>query len=425
MSVYQNKIAFFQKAEVDESIEKIYWVTYRPIAPIQEGTAVEFSIPGTSKDLVDLSQSKLYVKAKIVESGGSNIGTAAKVGPINLTLHSLWRQAELQLNQVNVSNSVGTNNPYKCLLDVVLKQSEDVKESVLQSELYFKDEGNMESSEGIEASNRGFYYRVMYSAGSNSFDMIGPLRSFDLAHQDKLIFNGVALSMRFFPTTDAFRLMESEADKTFKLIIEEVKLYLCYVELKPSVTIGIEQQLTTTPGIYSFMRSDFKTFNIPTGSYDFVVDDIFAGQIPSKLIATLVLSEAYTGSFSKNPFNFQNFWVRSIEFCVDSAATPCSAFQPNYDTGNFIAAYNALALTEDISGKGNDITRLNFGGGYAIYCFNIDSNYKDGLFPQKKSGHSRISLRFGKALTASVTLILYAVFPDEFKIDKSRAIIQS
>ena len=153
--VYQNKIAFFQKAEVDGTIQRVYFVTFRPIAPIRDGSTVEFSIPGTSKDMVDLSQSKLYVKFKIVKADGTDIAADVSVFPVNLTLHSLWRQVELLLNQKNVSQSVGTNNPYKCLLDVVLKDSEDVKESVLESELYFKDVNNMDATVISVVQNSG------------------------------------------------------------------------------------------------------------------------------------------------------------------------------------------------------------------------------------------------------------------------------
>ena len=229
---------------------------------------------------------------------------------------------------------------------------------------------------------------------------------------------------RFFPTTDAFRLMDGDSTTSYKIEIEDVKLHLCYVELKPAVTIDVESQLATSPAIYPFIRSEIKTFNIAAGSYNYIADDIFAGQIPSKLVAGLVLSEAYSGSTSKNPFNFQNFDLSHIEFCQDSVATPCSGFDLNFTAGNFVEAFNALQLTKRIEGSGNDIQRGDFGSGYAIYCFNIDSNWIKGLIPQKKSGHSRISLRFGTALTAPVTLILYGVFPDQFKIDKVRAIIQ-
>jgi hypothetical protein len=77
---------------------------------------------------------------------------------VNLGLHSLFRQVEVTLNSTSVSNDVGCHYPYKALLDVLLLYGYDVKETMLQCEMYFKDTaGAMEQVTG--GTNAGLQYR--------------------------------------------------------------------------------------------------------------------------------------------------------------------------------------------------------------------------------------------------------------------------
>ena len=53
-----------------------------------------------------MGQTFLYVKAKIVKKDESNLADDAQIGPINLWLHSLFSQVDLQLNGKLVTPSV-------------------------------------------------------------------------------------------------------------------------------------------------------------------------------------------------------------------------------------------------------------------------------------------------------------------------------
>ena len=61
--------------------------------------------------------------------------------------------------------------------------------------------------------------------------------------------------------------------------------------------------------------------------------------------------------------------------------------------------------------------------GYCIYVFRIRGSGCGEVFPVKKGGHTRLNMRFGKALPESVTAILYAMFPSEICIDNARNVL--
>ena len=46
-------------------------------------------------------------------------------------------------------------------------------------------------------------------------------------------------------------------------------------------------------------RTDVRTYSLPLGSYGEVLEDIFQGEVPSRLIIGFVDSEAYMGDFNQ------------------------------------------------------------------------------------------------------------------------------
>ena len=133
-------------------------------------------------------------------------------------------------------------------------------------------------------------------------------------------------------------------------------------------------------------------------------------------------SSAYNGNESKNPFNFQPFGLNSIQYCTNTS-NACDTYTLTDDIS--IEAFHRLALTQEIARSGNDIGIKDFANGYNIYVYDNGNYLQKGMIPPKIQGHSRLLLRFSGALKESVTLICYGTFGDQFKIDKSRAILLS
>lgn len=420
--VYQNKIALFRDGFSDTTIKKIYWLSYQPVAPVSQSAVIEFNIPQSSRDYIDLSKSRLCVKGKIVKADGSNIDPAAKVSISNLMIWMLFRQVELLINNIPISTGISVNSPYKCFLDVLLLTSEGQKESVLESEGYFKDSGNLESTNPVLAENPGAFERARLTAGSRVFDLISGLRPLDIAGQEKLLINGLQLIFRFFQSSNEFRLMKGDQAESYKVELTDVQLQLCYCEVQPEVTLAIESQILKTPAVYPFLQSVVKTFTIATGSFSHQIEDPFTSNIPAKLIVGFITNKAYSGDYSAYGLNFQTFNLNFCEACVNGCQY-FDSFQPNYGTGSYVNEFNSLALFKSVKQKGHDITRADFINGFCLYCFDLQSNYDQTLHPLSEKGQLRLSFRFASALTEAVTVVVYGVFPQTFKIDKTRAVI--
>ena len=118
-------------------------VSHTPVSNITDTGPIEFLIPKTD-EYMDLASSYLTVTAKIVKSDGTDLHYVAgdagnsKVAPANLWMHSLFRQVDLELNGVMVSQPTG-NYPQRAMLETITHFGEDAKESMLTSVMYYKD----------------------------------------------------------------------------------------------------------------------------------------------------------------------------------------------------------------------------------------------------------------------------------------------
>ena len=98
----------------------------------------------------------------------------------------------------------------------------------------------------------------------------------------------------------------SVGDKKYKIIITEAILKVCHVSLNPNVVVAHNEAIQISPAIYPFWRSDIKTFNVSSGSYTVMTDNIFHGKVPSKIIIGMVSNAAYSGDYKKS-FQFSNY----------------------------------------------------------------------------------------------------------------------
>ncbi|GIY11070.1 hypothetical protein CDAR_431601 [Caerostris darwini] len=134
----KSELELFHLPATQTAIEDGHWVEFHPLSNVFDGGPVEFHISGSGEEYVDLSQTQLYVKAKIVKADGTPLEKDGKIGPVNLFMHSLFSQMDISLNDRLVSNSSNTYS-YKSYFETLLNHGFDCKTSQLTSEMFYKD----------------------------------------------------------------------------------------------------------------------------------------------------------------------------------------------------------------------------------------------------------------------------------------------
>jgi hypothetical protein len=413
------ELALFQIPAKDTGDQGREWITYRPINQLTDGATLEFNIPGTSTQYVDLKRMQLHIKATITKEDGTPIDQtgddADSVGVANAPLHTMFSQVDLSLQQQPM-NQVGPNYPYKAYLDLLF-DTEDTQE--LYNQLFIKDDGGSIDMDVSDPSgtNQGLFNRSMYTYGK-TVDLIGGLK-LDICQQDRLLLNAVPINLKFWQTPDTFRLMAKDNTKQFKLHIVDASLEVAIAKVNPGVLLGHADTLKDTPASYPYTRSVVKTFAVPTGQYSFTTDDLFQGEVPNQLILGLVSSTATHGDYTKNPFNFRHFDCNYVGFYVNGQSMPNHPLQPNYASYQYVEAFQTL--NKGGKTRAVHVTREDYKDGYCLYVINPQGIYREDRLT--KRGHTRLELKFAKPLPETVTVIAYGKFPALANIDQSRNVV--
>ena len=409
---HQAQLNLSTKTPSDTSLKSKEWIEYKPTNQINDTSAINFSITAQSSAYVDLKSSVLNVKLRLTNGDGTPMNEAIVAGLVNTPLHSIFRQVDVTFQQTPLSHS-GNNYPYKAYIDTILKTNENVQKGELTSQLFYKDVGP-DTDDAKTGPNSGLFNRSLATKGGKVVDLEGSLL-IDVFQQPKLLLNGVSIGIKLWPSLDSFRLITDTIKADLKVQIVDASFRLCVQRIDGGLMMAHEKMIKMEPAIYPYLKSDIKTTSIASGQYSFSVDDVFQGLVPCKLIVGLVSSAAYMGDYRKNPFYFRDYDCSSVGFYVDGQSYPSQPLRPNYEANQYIDSYRTLTTFR----KDVNIDRYDYTEGYCLYVLEVDPYYS---FNIKRKGHCRLEMKFAKPLPESVTLILYATFPEILHIDASRSV---
>jgi hypothetical protein len=157
------------------AIEKKYYVDAHPISQLTGSNGpVEFVMPGDGPDYVDMSQSRLKAKYKIVHNDAtSSVLAADEVAvAVNLGLQTLFSQVDVTLGGKLMTPATAMY-PYKSYFQILLNYGKEAKESQLTSQGYYYEKG--EDMEKVDpAGNDAVFRKNPLFKGSKVVDFEGP-----------------------------------------------------------------------------------------------------------------------------------------------------------------------------------------------------------------------------------------------------------
>ena len=398
------------------------WVEYHPLATLAAGAPIEFAVSGATADYIDLSNTYLYVKAKVLRQDGTNPPADAVFAPVNYWLHSLFSQVDVLLNNTLVTPSENTY-PYRAYIESTLNYGREAKTTHLTSALYYQDTASQMNSLNAD-NNAGFRERHARAVAGRDVDMIGRLHC-DIFHQERYLLNNVDIKIRLIPSKNTFNIMA--AADNFKSIISHASMFVRKVRLNPAVTLSHAKALERGTAKYPLKRVVVKTFSIPRGNVSVVQDNLFLSQTPNRLVIGLVDSAAFNGESTSNPFNFQTLGLSFLSLYLDGKQVPSKPLQPNFVTGQYVRSFFNLMVSSGLANQdaGSNISRQDFAGGFALYSMDLTPSLIDDnqLFELVKSGALRMELKFDAPLAQSVTVVVWAEMDSVLEIDRNRTVL--
>ena len=411
-----------------------YLVRTGPKSSPESGGPLEFHITASGDDYLDLSQCYLFLKCRMLKGDGTLVettqgnpetaGAQAKVGPVNLLFHSLFRQVDLPMNDVLVSTS-GDTYPYRAYITTMLSYGKAAKDTWLRHlEGWRTDDAGQYDDE----NNGGLVDRVKMVKNGRAFELKGRLHV-DMFMQDRLIPNNVNVRLTLTRSRPQFYLMSFEGVPTnCEVHIDEAVLEVRKVKVAASEQMRLEKVIASPGGAkYPVTHVVTRHFTIAKGASTVDLDALFSGQIPGKVILGMVTNEAFAGSWKQNPFNFAHFDLNSCYLVVDGRPIPAQPLQPNFETGCFTECYHALVKSSGLypSDWSHDLTPEQYQGGSMFLSYDLTPDDNDGVayVSPRRLGTVKASLRFAHSLPATITIVAYAQFDNLVAIDRYRTVV--
>lgn len=408
----------FSESGYDVSITSSAASEYHPISTLSDSLApLEFSIQSNDFQYIDLCETKLYIRARILDGKGAAITNAAIVAPVNNALHTIFQQCSVFLNEVNITPS-SNQYAYRAYIETLLAYNKDFKKSQAQCAFYYKDKDLTCIDPAIED---GFKHRYDLSKDSKSFEMIGRPFS-DIFAQNRYLFPGIDIRLKFHRSSDEFCLFSGTADK-YKLEIQEAKLMVQKHNLLPSLmanhlTNWQKGDLIT----YPMRRVEIKTYTLSPGTVQSTNENLLSGLQPDRIIIGLLNATNHMGSMRTNPFSFRNFGLSYIDVSVNGDQVSTLPNHLNFDDGQYVQLYSNLFTGLGIANDdvGLEITLQEFKDGKTLLVYDL-RHVREGFVPPKH-GNVKIDLKFKTALTAATTVLVYCEYQSVLHIDKFKNI---
>ena len=430
----------FDTLPTQDVVEDSRFVEILPLNSNPDGAAYDFYVPALTDEYLDVSSTRLYVKAQIVKADGTAIGADAAVAPVNDLFNSLWSNIEFSMNGRAISQS---NNmyAYTSMISNLIHNTEEAVKSEGSMRLFYKDTPNQMDvveprkanheqlipNHDIEATvagndttyaviaaatvvgNNGLYQRYLPVRAGKEFEMKGPLRV-DFFEQLRYLPPGHDIKLRLHRNNAEFTLMSATAGQRIKLI--DVRLLVRKVRPSPGVLLGHQDALKKMTAKFPIIRKECKEFAVAENIRSVKKDHIFLGQLPKRVVIAMVDADAAAGLRTKNPFNFQHYNMNRIQLYADGTPVRSQELRPKIADGDYMETFETLTWDVDKEGGETSLIKLHeWDKGYALVAFDLTPDMNgDDHYSLIKHGNLRLEVEFGEALPRSINILVYAEF---------------
>ena len=306
------------------SIENIF----RPIASVDQSD-LEFLIPAENDTYMDLNI-RLFVRGKLTTTNGKSLEETDYIAVTNNFLHSLFSQCSLTLNGTTITKTTELYQ-YRSYLETLLTYGSDAATSHLTNGFWYLETGDLQTCDPTKAESRntGFISRWTLVKQSKEVQLLGRLHS-DICSVFPYLLPGVELQIKLTKGKRAFYLMNTKANSISKFqFLEE---YLIFNRIRPNLAYLIARNTTLAKGglaRYNMTRVELKTFTYSAGPKSLSIDNAVLGQLPKRLLFTMIKKKDFLGSLDINPYYFQNFNLSHFTLFYNGKPIPSEGLAMN------------------------------------------------------------------------------------------------
>ena len=427
----KSELDLFSNHAYQLSINESRYEKYYPITSLTALGPIEFKIVSGDEDYLDLQNSFLYVKCRLLNGDGSALAAADGANdpadgsicyPINYFFATQFKSVEVSLNNKQVSGS-DVLYSQKAYLEALLSYGHS-KQEQLQCALFAKDVGEFETVANLwkeACTNTGARARFLATQYSKPFEMWGRVHS-ELFAQPKLMLSKMDMRIKFHRHAPEFALIAKTDTKRYQISIEQAIMYVCKKTVSSSVREAHELALLKTNAKYPVRKIDMKYFTRGPQQTDLSEPNLVHGILPRRVVIALASSEATSGHLAKSPLNFQHFKVTTLKLRQNGVPVPFEELEMNFDDDLYSRGY--LTLFQGTGRLFTDsyisIDQKDYKKGHAIYSFDLSADMSEKNASVAKEGKLSLELKLGEAPTEAVAIIVYLERDACIEIDGDR-----
>lgn len=407
---FMSNLNLFDKPVTNTSILDNKQVTYFPNTPINDDSPIEFNI--NSPDYTDLQDHYVRMVMEVVRKDGTEMSDAdnGKVVVVPLPGNSMFSSVENYLNGTLV-NHANSAYGYRCFLETLATYGASDTTGLLSLSVYYPDHHSKHQAlNAMFVDNNGLARRRSLTLGG-PFECICRLH-LDLFQQPRLLLPYVTNRVRLYRSKGGFPLICTQDTKnTYKLVLREISLTIKHVMVSPFINNAHKLLLQNKNACYPILRTEIKSFTVPSGVNSFNQDNLFLGRLPLKVIIGLVKAKAYDGSSEHHPYQFVHANVNKIALFCNGEIVNSTPYQPDFgsDThkANKYGREYLLSLFQTTNqmwsnNSGFSMGLFDYKEGFTLFGFNLSpsgySSCTDSVIEGHKHGTVRIDIGFAKDL---------------------------
>jgi hypothetical protein len=422
MECKNSALCIFDKPGVLTDIQRSYTVDYYPINTLTSDAPIEFVIPGSSEDYIDVGNTNLYVSFKIVHDDGTDIDQKTEIVAINnLGIATLFSDASLKIGDTQVQGG-SSDYPYRAYFQTVMQFTPAAQRSQMTAMGWYKDD----ASKFDDKTNTGFLKRKDLVGDSQTVELIGPLY-FDFFNQDRHLISSTSLRIKLTPSKPEFLLNALGVSKKYKVVFEKAILYVERLEMNPSVINGHAVGLKSQNAHYYINHTELLTYTIPKGQKSYTKDHLFNDLSPKMIMVAMIDNEAFNGALTKNPFHFKHYDLNKFALFRDGRSIPGQPLEPDFGKNLYLRSYlqTMNAFKYWMTDNTNGLKPSEWAGGYLIYAFDLtpDKEVSSSCLHAHVGNNLRLELNFEKALAKTINVLIYAITDSQIEITQLRDVI--
>lgn len=395
---------------------------YRPLAVITDGQPIEFSITSAVDEYINLQETRIFVKLRVrLRKADGRNPTAAdweSVIPAQNLLHSMFSECSMEIGGREVT-PMPQVYAYRAFLETLVGFSQTAKKTVLRGSLW-----------NPIAHERNAIIKPTTPEGNtygNWFELRGRLH-LDLTFQGKLILGGTEIRIKLKPNNNRF-IFRCNDGLFPEIDIAETKLCVHKSKVTPMLVGAHAKSLSQNETRYHVSRNEIRYQSIGAERLDAVLQNVIRGQLPRRMFVMLVDTEAFNGSFSKDPYDFNHFNLSFIAAYVDGQQYPATAFTPDFGSKLYLREYQELfsCLDNDNCDPILDLDYDTFEKNKCILPFQFSPDLSngpgaDGHLSCLSYGSLSLHLKFSQKLAKAINVILYCEFDSMLHISEDRTV---